>query len=149
MSNLVNKKGLAGIVTISILILVAVSSSMLLYKIIGNVSNQLSPAFSCTDLKIGNTLSVTDFIQNENILEVDVLRSFSKSDIKGFEILVKDSSGSVSKFGCGEICSLSGSCVVPLQGQKKTIYLDVTGNQKIDAVGISVNGCSLSLKEIP
>lgn len=132
MSNL-NKKGMASIVQVSLLIMLSVMAISLIWGYVSDLSNsldQLSPAVDC----ISQSSTVTRACVNsdgkvELSVDVGLEEKVSNLDINYLG----------QSFVCGQTC---GSCsIIDSQGMKK-VYLSTQNPASVqDSVTVSINKC--------
>lgn len=139
-----NKKGLAEIVSASLIILVSITAIVLMFGIVSNFTTQLSPEISCSEARINPPVSLIKTCQNdENKLEVTLDR-LTNTPISNLQFRIDSSSNSVS-YGCGQSCGISCSLQDPLEIKK--FYLDITTIQNPSQLILSVDGCLMATEQ--
>ncbi|MCH7567819.1 MAG: hypothetical protein IIA87_00185 [Nanoarchaeota archaeon] len=143
-----NKKGIAEVIGVVFIILISIVSAGILYSSINTVTEQLSPAFSCTDIKIQHPTTIEKACYNKetNELEVTIERTITSNiEINSIGFVTSSDTNSL-EFLCGFSCG--GNCVIPDAGETKTYYFDVEGLTNPKTLIISINDCTLESKEI-
>jgi flagellin-like protein len=143
-----NKKAFTPVITTVVLIVVAILSILLLYKIVINLTTtQLSPeAFNCIEQQSTPPYQVIESCHDleNNELITTIKASLSNNEIPYLEFIVEGTIG--RKYGCGTSnkYQCSEDCVAPTPGQTKTFYLDTTGMQDANQISLAIDQCVLS-----
>ena len=137
-----SKRGLAPIVGVVLLILLAVAGVIVLGGFVLELAKQpsLSPAFSCLDAQTSNAFTLQSACYNSSSQSIRVIVQRSESALPANMIFtILSLTGESTSYRCGEGC---GMCMLQLPGETKTYYFNYQGS-KPDSVEVVGAGCSL------
>ncbi len=141
-----NKKGLADIVAVSLLIMLSVAAVALVFGIVNNLTVGLAPAFECTQNQL-NGMRIESACVNEveDVVEVVVHRPPRADGAQTLSFTVNSGTDEVNYACGGEVC---GSCYVIEELMTNTYYLPITSlDGSVTLVSMGVDTCLLGIQE--
>ena len=143
-----NKRGVSGVVTTVMLILLGMAAVSIAGVYIMQVvkSPALSPELSCFDMQVNQDFQVNGACYNvsDGELMVIVQRSFEDLGISSFDF-VFGGDGDSTSWRCGGTC---GFCKVLDSGEMRKYYFDFSDLDKPKEVEIRIDSCGLAKTKV-
>ena len=135
-----NKKGLTEVITIMMIILISISAATIFSVAILKTTAQLSPAISCGEYRISQTVKLKNyyFSKEQNEIKLTVERKLN-TKLKNIKFSVNTDKNK-EEWICGESC---GDCSIPLEGETKSYQLQLNQLSTPLTLTISPDGCIL------
>lgn len=120
---LMNRKGLAEVILLVLIILLSLAAVTIFSASLLGPARQLSPQFSCTELRLNQPFQLEEscFDQEKGKINAKVKKSFSGSGIDELTFKASNSNGELEEWSCGaDQCS---QCIVQQEGSVKAYTL--------------------------
>jgi hypothetical protein len=142
-----NKKALANVVVLSLLIMLSVVAATILGVFVKNLVNQanLSPQINCIENQAENLIEIENACLNQetNELELTLKRNTQETELISLDFSVL-SQGQSTEWCCGKDCA---NCDIQNLGETKTYYLSMQ-TLNPESITVSIDSCLLDEKEI-
>ena len=153
MQNKLNKKAVAAVVTIVLLILISMIAISLLWVSIIKPKTNLSP-LPCTIQRINQLVSIEEvcYIPEESTVVTTLKRGFTNTEVRSLEFSLSLEDQRLNYICDGPYGNSCGTtCIPPEQpGSMKKFYLSIDEEEQIpNSLTIKANGCTLERAEIP
>lgn len=148
MSFVNNKKGLAEIILVTLVILLSSASIALFSAAIFSPAKNLSPAISCTELSIEKPLSIKQacIIPDKEEIKAALQRPLGSAEIGKIIFRAVNSDGEKEEWCCGG--SQCPQCIIQQEGSEKTYSLSGVQMQNPELLIIEVEQCVLESAQI-
>ncbi|NCN98933.1 hypothetical protein COU62_04175 [Candidatus Pacearchaeota archaeon CG10_big_fil_rev_8_21_14_0_10_35_219] len=144
----VNKKGLAEVITVVLIITITLAAVAIFYASFMNPVNQLSPAVDCATKAFSSAVTVEKACYNPTTeeIEVQLIRKLQNVEITQIKFTATNEQDSES-WGCGSAYTCN-FCKVISSGQTKTYFLNDAQLDDYTSISITIDGCPLDAKPV-
>ncbi|NCO11583.1 hypothetical protein CO038_01305 [Candidatus Pacearchaeota archaeon CG_4_9_14_0_2_um_filter_39_13] len=143
-----NKKGMAEVILVVLIILLSIASITIFSAAILGPARQLSPQLSCTELRIQQPLEIrmACFDQDSGEIRATIQRSLNDVEISKIIFRGIGSEGALEEWCCGG--STCSECIIQERGATKTYTLEEVRMQSPETLIIEVDQCVLQSSEV-
>lgn len=144
---MINRKGVAPIVTTAIMISLIVAAMAILGPLILDAIRgpMLSPAVSCSDMRTFQPVRMTDICYtNESEIKIKIERTFDDIEVPSLTFSLDGGAG-IRTWECSPAC---GNCEVLGPGETKYYYLTIGESIASAGVTLTAGECAVEHKEV-